>query len=167
MVKGTVFLSDKPCASPSPSAPSFGHIGPSRTSNVAPPSYVPPMSKQQAYVKYLGAGCTSLNDALRTAAVRGVGGNELRDLRQEYANKCMLEDLTARSKELGTVLGDQVQRYKSEASARDEAQRHATQCSGMLDVLRTKRSRVAGMDDDEKAALRSLEASYNERCLNH
>jgi hypothetical protein len=63
-----------------------------------------------------------------------------------------------------------VQRQKlaqrdSAANERAQAQQRTDQCAGMRDVIALKRSRERQLNDTEVVALRSLESTYNTRCL--
>ena len=162
---GTYF-SDRPCAAGAPAK--LGAIGPVR----APaPAYSPPLPgapRAQEHVRYLGAECASINEAIRTGPSRGVRYDVVYALQDEYRQKCGLEDQDARRQ----ARDDEVKQLQTQVAQRDsaKAQRRQTeaqsaQCLGMRDVISLKRRRESQLNAKEVEALRDLERSYNERCL--
>ncbi len=165
---GTIYYSDRPCSGPPPSK--LGAYAGSSRQGTLPPGYggLPRAGKPQEHVKYLSAECADISEAIRTAPTRGVRGEVVSGLREEYQQKCALQDEEAR-RQHGQAERERSDRQRAErdslALQRDEARRQGEQCKGMRDVIALKRSREASLNDTEVAALRSLEASYNARCL--
>ena len=163
---GTYF-SDRPCASIG-TPTRLGAIGPARS---VPDPYSPPLPgapRAQEHVKYLSAECASINEAIRTGPSRGVRGNVLNSLQNEYRQKCELEDQDARKqvrdderRQLQTKLAQR----ESAKAQRQQSEIRSAQCLGMRDVISLKRKRENELNDKEVSALRDLERSYNERCL--
>jgi hypothetical protein len=129
---------------------------------------LPRAGKMQDHVKYLSPQCASISEAIRTAPSRGVRGDAIAGLHEEYRHKCGVEDQEAR-KQHSQDMADEYRRQRAErqavASGRKEAQVRSDQCIGMRDVIATKRAREATLNPTEVEALRSLERSYNERCI--
>lgn len=163
----TTYLSDRPCASNSSNK--FGGYGGSRAGSGT--SYFPPTPgapKAQAHVKYLGAECGSINEAIRTGPSRGVRRDVIDALQQEYREKCSLEDQDARKQ----AQEDSAQVVQARLTERDnlknqkrQAEVRSAQCLGMKDVIGLKRKRESQLNETEVQALRNLEQAYNQRCL--
>lgn len=160
------YYSDRPCAALGTPG-KLGSIGPSR----ADPPYSPPLPgapKAQEHVKYLGAGCASISEAIRTGPSRGVRRDVIDSLQEEYRLKCALEDQEARKQardEQGQAFKAQVAERDSARAQRKQAEIRSAQCLGMRDVIALKRKREGQLNDKEVAALRDLESTYNERCI--
>lgn len=164
----STYFSDRPC--PGMAAPRITVYGQGRGAAAAP-YYAPtvaPSAKMQEHVKYLSPQCASISEAIRTAPSRGVRGNTIADLQDEYRQKCQLEDQEAR-KQLGQAVADERRQQQAQrdvvAMDRKQNQVRADQCTGMRDVITTKRAREGTLKDSEVAALRSLEQTFNERCI--
>ncbi|HEX5685474.1 MAG TPA: hypothetical protein VFY73_15745 [Ideonella sp.] len=117
--------------------------------------------------RHLSPRCASLNDAMRSAAQQG-NYNTMRDLRQEFTRKCADEaqaavQTTYRERENEREQQQEQRRQAEQAQAQSRAT--AQQCDGMRDVIQSKRKRETTLNPTEVAALRQLEASFNERCL--
>lgn len=117
--------------------------------------------------RYLSPECARLNDGMRSAAKQG-NYNTVMDLRREFARKCADEVSDAygqrQQDQMRQIEQRQDQKREQEAAqARTRAQ--GEQCLGMRDVIQSRRKREATLNPSEVAALRQLEASYNERCL--
>lgn len=163
----TTYLSDRPC--PSGSSNKFGGYTGGRSSTSAP--YFPPTPgapKAQEHVKYLGAGCASINEAIRTGPSRGVRHDGVQALQEEYREKCSIEDQDARRQ----AQEDSAQQVKAKVAERDglksqkqQAEVRSAQCLGMRDVIALKRKRESQLNETEVQALRNLEQAYNQRCL--
>ena len=128
------------------------------------------MYKRQAqgHVKYLSPACADISEAIRTAPARGVRGDVVTGLHEEYREKCSLEDQDARRQlrqDEQMQQSEKVAQRDSIANERAQAQQRADQCAGMRDVIALKRSREKQLNETEVAALRSLEGNYNSRCL--
>lgn len=163
-----IYYSDRPCSGPPPAK--MGAYGDGSRQAALPPgsSYTPRPGKPQEHVKYLSAECSDIAEAIRTAPARGVRGDVVSGLREEYQQKCTLQDEEARRQQHQDER-DRSNRLRSEretlALQRDASRRQAEQCNGMRDVIALKRSREKSLNETEVAALRALESSYNGRCL--
>jgi hypothetical protein len=122
----------------------------------------------QEHVKYLGSGCASISEAIRTAPARGVRGDVISGLQEEYHQKCSIEDQDARN-QLRQEKSLQVQAGLAQRDGaineRKQAKVKSEQCAGMRDVIALKRKREKELNEKEVAALRDLERAYNDRCL--
>jgi hypothetical protein len=126
------------------------------------------VAKVEDHVKYLGSGCASISEAIRTGPNRGVRMDVIQGLRDEYRQKCSIEDQEARSRASQDSTAEQASKLAQRDAARSQQQQarvQADQCAGMRDVISTKRQRERELNPTEVAALRSLESSYNERCV--
>lgn len=163
---GTYF-SDRPCAPATGSK--MGGYGPLQPSTSAGyPSRVPPVAKVEDHVKYLSAGCASISEAIRTGPNRGVRMDVIQGLREEYRRKCLVEDQEARINARRDATAEEASMLAQRDAARnerDQTRMKADQCAGMRDVISTKRKRERELNATEVAALRTLENSYNERCV--
>lgn len=163
-----IYYSDRPCAGAPPSK--MGAYGDGSRQATLPPgsSYLPRAGKPQEHVKYLSAECADIAEAIRTAPARGVRGDVVSGLREEYQQKCTLQDEEARRQHRQDER-DRNNQLRAERDSltlkRDETRRQAEQCNGMRDVIALKRSREKSLNETEVAALRALEGSYNSRCL--
>lgn len=165
---GNVYYSDRPCAGPP--ATKMGAYGNTRSDMTAPSLRNVPsrLEKPQEHLKYLSPACADIAEAIRTAPARGVRGDVINGLREEYREKCSVQDEEARrqhQQDLAARSGQQRAEREALALQREQAQKQAAQCSGMRDVIALKRSREASLNETEIAALRALESSYNGRCL--
>ncbi len=163
---GTYF-SDRPC---SPSTGSkIGGYGPLQPSTSAGyPSRVPPVARVEDHVKYLSAGCASISEAIRTGPNRGVRLDVIQGLREEYRRKCLVEDQEARTNARRDATAEEASmlaQRDADRNKREQTRVKADQCAGMRDVISTKRKRERELNATEVAALRSLESSYNDRCV--
>ena len=120
-------------------------------------------------MKYLSPACADISEAIRTAPARGVRGDVVARLHEEYRDKCSFEDQDARRQQRQDARQERrARRLAQRDSAADEraqAQQRADQCNGMRDVIALKRSRESQLNETEVAALRSLENTYNSRCI--
>jgi hypothetical protein len=164
---GTAYLSARPCAAAAKSE--IRSYGPARsaagTRYSAPVSGVP---KAEEHLKYLGSGCASISEAIRTGPARGVRGDVIGALNAEYSQKCSLEDQSARKQLQEDRSQEQRQALGQREGATTERQRvrlKLEQCTGMREVLVLKRRRESDLNVKEVEALRGLEKAYNERCV--
>lgn len=163
----TTYLSDRPCSSGS--ANKLGGYGGSRASSGYPHfAPTPGAPKAQEHVKYLGAACASINEAIRTGPSRGVRHDGVSALQEKYREKCSIEDQDARKQ----AQDDSAQKVQARVAERDslksqkqQAEVRSAQCLGMRDVIGLKRKRESQLNETEVQALRSLEQAYNQRCL--
>lgn len=164
---GALYYSDRPCSGGA--APKMGAFGDARAQNAVPVLRTPPRpGKPDEHIKYLNPACADIAEAIRTAPARGVRSDVVSGLRDEYREKCSLQDEEARrqhQQDVQAKYGQQRAEREALAQQREQAQKQAAQCNGMRDVIALKRSREASLNETEIAALRSLEASYNGRCL--
>lgn len=163
---GTYF-SDRPC--PAATGGQMGGYGPLNPYATTPyPTRLPPVAKAEDHVKYLSSGCASISEAIRTGPNRGVRMDVIQGLRDEYRRKCSIEDQDARNSARQDATAEHASKLAQRDAARTEqqlARMKADQCAGMRDVIATKRQRERQLNATEVAALRSLESSYNERCV--
>lgn len=163
----STYFSDRPC--PTATTPQIGGYGPLRPSVSSPyPTRLPPVAKAEDHVKYLSSGCASISEAIRTGPNRGVRMDVIQGLREEYRQKCSIEDQDARNSARQDATAEQASKLAQRDAARSQQQQaraQADQCAGMRDVISTKRQRERELNPTEVAALRALEHSYNERCL--
>jgi len=164
---GATYLSDRPCAvAPKTQLGGYGPVAPAPYLPYSP--QVADAPKAQEHVKYLGSACASISEAIRTGPTRGVRGDVIRGLQEEYNQKCSIEDQDARrqaqqdrAQELQVKLADR----DSAAHDRQQAKARVDHCAGMRDVIALKRKREPELNPTEVQALRELERAYNERCL--
>lgn len=167
VIGGRVHLSDRPCATGNASP--MGYYGPAQNPRYERrPAPLPSAAKAPDHLKYLGAECASISEAIRTGPSRGVRGDVIGALHEEYREKCSAEDSDAR-RQLGDERRQQMQERVAQREAaqsqRQEAEARSAQCLGMRDVLTLKRKRAGELNATELAALRDLERSFNERCI--
>ncbi|HPG78238.1 MAG TPA: hypothetical protein PK756_06190 [Piscinibacter sp.] len=164
----SIYYSDRPCGqAPAGKLGAFGGNSRSAPSAAYAPQ-LPRAGKAQGHVKYLSPACADISEAIRTAPARGVRGDVVTGLHEEYREKCSLEDQDARRQlrqDEQMQQSEKVAQRDSIANERAQAQQRADQCAGMRDVIALKRSREKQLNETEVAALRSLEGNYNSRCL--
>ena len=164
---GSIYYSDRPCAG-APAA-KMGAYGDARVQTAVPMLRTPPRpGKPEEHLKYLSPACADIAEAIRTAPARGVRSDVVGGLREEYREKCSMQDEEARrqhQQDQAAKRGQQRAEREALALQREQAQKQAAQCNGMRDVIALKRSREASLNETEIAALRALEGSYNSRCL--
>jgi hypothetical protein len=147
----------------------MGAYGGSRAA--AGTQYFPPTPgapKAQEHIKYLGAECASINEAIRTGPSRGVRHEAVRALQEEYREKCNIEDQDARKQaqeESAQKIQARLAERDSVKSQKQQAEARSAQCLGMRDVIGLKRKRESQLNETEVQALRNLEQAYNQRCL--
>ncbi|MGH8797804.1 MAG: hypothetical protein ACREXI_12165 [Caldimonas sp.] len=164
---GSSYFSDRPCTTSANAR--LGMYGPARSAVPMPNgAQAPAAPKAQEHVKYLTSDCASISEAIRTGPSRGVRGDVIRELHDEYNQKCNLEDQDARK---------QLQQEKSQqqalklaqrdgaANERQQAQARLEWCAGLRDVIALKRKRESTLNATEVGSLRDLEQTYNHRCL--
>jgi hypothetical protein len=164
---GSTYLSDRPC--PVLPKTQLGGYGPLTSGTYVPYSApLPDAPRAQDYVKYLGSACASISEAIRTGPTRGVRGDVIRGLQEEYSQKCSVEDQDARRH----AQQDKAQDLQGKLAERDNGVRERQQvkarldyCNGMKDVIGLKRKRESSLNPTEVEALRNLEKAYNIRCI--
>jgi len=124
--------------------------------------------KAEEHLQYLGSGCASISEAIRTGPSRGLRGDVLRDLHEEYRLKCSLDDQEARNR-VQRVRGEQRQSQlaQRERTQAEQQQAHALKerCNAMQDTIALRRKRETGLNPKEVDALRGLEVTFNQVCL--
>lgn len=170
---GAAYYSDRPCAGTG--APASGQG--TKLSGYGPATRPMPASagrtgggpqKTEAHVNYLRPECASISEAIRTGPSRGVKYDVLRDLQEEYREKCDDDDQAARRRvqeDRQRLQQAELNRQQVMLQARNEARLRDDQCANMRDVIGVKRRREAELNEKEVAALRSLEKTYNDGCL--
>jgi hypothetical protein len=150
--------SDRPCSTATDAKlGGYGPLGATPTSPYA--IRVAPVAKAEDHVKYLGSGCASISEAIRTGPNRGVRMDVIQGLREEYRQKCAIEDQDARSRARQDATAEQATKLAQRdvaQSQQQQAKAKADQCAGMRDVIATKRLRERDLNATEVAALRSL-----------
>lgn len=161
---GRVYYSDRPCNGDT----KLQMYGPARTYPERYSPSTPGVPKAQEHVKYLSPACASISEAIRTGPARGVRGDVIQGLHEEYREKCSIEDQEARAQsrqERNNQQQTQVAQRENTAAERQQARERADRCNGMRDVISLKRKRESELNPREVEALRSLEKTYNEVCL--
>ncbi len=155
---GVAYLSDRPC-----SQSRAVYYGPTERP-VSP--HIPGIGEAPAQAKYMSPRCSSLNDALRTAAVRGLRSETVAEMRKNYRLECGEDESEAAGK-LSEERKEKGLQRKAERSASKQEQDRAAlqeqQCAESKRILVTKRSRT-DLTEGEKAELRRFEANYRGRC---
>lgn len=139
-------------------SPGYDYGGPSSSSS---------MGKASELLPYLSSACAQLSEAIRTGSARGVHQETLSQLREEYREKCALEDAEARRR-VGEDKSANIesQRREREGVKQEKAvsQREKAQCDELLRILAGKRKRRAEMIPGELSDLARSEAAYQGRC---
>jgi hypothetical protein len=157
------YFSDRPCNGET----KLQQYGPVTTNPRYTPS-TPGAPKAQPHVKYLNSGCASISEAIRTGPARGVRGDVIQGLHEEYRQKCALDDQDARAQaqqDLSAQRQTQIAQRDVNVADKQLAKERADRCNGMRDVISLKRRREAELNVKEVEALRSLEKTYNEVCI--
>ncbi|MEO7640083.1 MAG: hypothetical protein ABIU07_01595 [Ramlibacter sp.] len=160
---GRTYESASPC--PSTTAPTY--YGPAPVEQRR--SYTPPAPKIEdapPQMKYLGARCSSLNDALRTAPARGLKHETIATMRKTYDDECRDEEMEARDSLSKDKYAKVKQRKEDEVENRKTQDRSALQtqqCGESKRILNTKRART-DLTDGEKADLQRFEENFKSRC---
>lgn len=169
---GRTYYSDRPCNGNTKlqmygPAPTY----PERRAERHADRYSPSTSaipRTQEHVQYLSPACASISEAIRTGPARGVRGDVIRGLHDEYRDKCSVEDQDARAQvqqQLHNQRQNQLAQREMSAAEKQQARERAERCGGMRDVIGLKRKREAELNPKEVEALRNLEKTYNEVCL--
>jgi hypothetical protein len=156
---GRSYTSSQPCK------PGMVYYAPLPEKPVAP-TYIPKSGDAPDHLKYMDPRCASLNDAIRTARVRGLKGDVISDMRKEYNRECRESEMEA-SRKLSQEKGD---KRKAAESDRKVAEREASwtraqqeMCGELKRVLRIKRARTDLSEGEQRDLQRSQEA-YQHRC---
>lgn len=174
---GSSYYSDRPCMTSAPKVDKFGSLGPVTETSSSSSSYrdsssryyrEPSQERAPEYQKHLSGTCASMLDAIRTAPSRGLKYDVIRDLRNEYEQKCYEEDRMARRKQYEESGEDSRQKagsYVAADKAKQELARLQTQCNAMRDLLASKRRQLDTMKPGDRANFDTLEKSFNDRCI--
>lgn len=166
----STYVSDRPCTAGAGSTlgsvgptPAYGSQGPaqSQAGSYPRPSQVP------EHTQYLSSACADISEAIRTGPSRGVRGDVLSGLHQEYRQKCADEDQAARQRvyeEQRRQRDDKRSAQATERQQQQQARLTQEQCSEMLRILAGKRQHAATMNEGERGDLQRFEANYAERC---
>ncbi len=128
----------------------------------APPS----IGEAPAQLKYMSPRCSSLNDALRTAAARGLTYDTVSRMRKDYQSECAEDESEARgrlSDEMRDKSSQKREARLNEARERDRGALRLEQCGESKRILVTKRART-DLTEGEKAELQRFETNYKARC---
>lgn len=172
---GTVQYSDRPCGQGSstaaPAAPTVGGAGPARYQPQPRPSSQTSTLVPRApeYAAYLPPDCAQLEEASRTGYQRGLRGDTLRGVQNDFETRCD----TQRQRAQERVSDDRRERERQyrasrqeERNAEDARSKTAQQCEQMRSVIADRRASLATMDARQKELLHTLQDSYNRSCLN-
>ncbi|MFO1327451.1 MAG: hypothetical protein U1F56_08830 [Rubrivivax sp.] len=163
------YASDRACAIAGGTR--LGSIGPADSDEA--PARPPPSSVERApeYLGHMSADCAGLNDAIRTAAARGLSEATRHELRADYQRRCSADEALARQRwELEQQRTLQRREQQRVAVVRQvereqaEQQRAVLQCSEMRRIVAGKQSRMATLSPGELGDLRRFEALVAERC---
>jgi hypothetical protein len=116
---------------------------------------------------YLSPGCAELKDAMRTGPSRGVHGDVLSQLQREYRTKCGDEESLAYQRlrdEQSNQRGAAVQARQALVAQKQLSAQELARCDELLRILASKRKRVDGMSEGEKADLQRSEEAFQTRC---
>jgi hypothetical protein len=130
---------------------------------VAPP---PKVGQAPDHLLYLTPRCAALNDAIRTAAARGLNNDTSNQLRAEYNRECAENERDARSRVSMERREQRKQLEGAQAQAKQQQERTALeqqQCGEFKRVLYAKRTRT-DLTDGEKSDLKRVEENYHKRC---
>lgn len=171
---GQVYYSDRPCGGSSDGAngsTKLGTAGPvdSGQTQSRSYSYTPSIPKPPEHAKYLTGQCAQMEEAIRTAPVRGIQGATLRSLYEDYRTRCELqvrdaqEKLSAERREQDRARTEQ---RRAAAAQLADSQRLDNQCANMRAVIADKRANLASLNDRQRELLQTMQDNYNRSCLN-
>lgn len=130
-------------------------------------SSLPGIEAPPAYYAKLSAHCQSLNDAMRTARIRGIGSDAMRGVQAEWAQNCAADESIARRE----AQNESDQLYRQKAAMRQAAdeeklrpERERVICQEMAVALANK-ERKAQNNPGEQADLQRFREGYNSRCV--
>lgn len=160
------YLSDRPCSGSGPAPVSIRSL-PAPAAPAPRFSTVPSIGTAPDHLQYLGSECAQMNDALRTAPARGVGGLTLSQLRTNYSKRCGDEEQQARnrlSQDEARARNDRKAQQVAQQTEQQNVVRTREQCSEMLRILHGKRQRLATMSPGEASDHERFESNYKSRC---
>jgi len=159
-VNGRTVISTQPCV-----RSGIVYYGPAATKSAYEPP-LPPSRPAPNHLQYLNPRCASLNDALRTAATRGLKYDTVNQMQREYTELCAENEREAYS-QLSQDRKDNKKKLadNKEAEKIDQERSLVQQqlCGESKRVLYTKRARK-DLTDGEKADLQRFEDNYYKRC---
>lgn len=165
----STYVSDRPCTTGA--GASLGTIGPQGGNNntYQQPSstYVQRAPKTAEHVGYLSSACADIAEAIRTGPSRGVRGDVISGLHEEYRQKCADDDAAARQRLAEDRRNERDARRSVQTAAQQQQQQTriaSEQCNELLRILGAKRRQTATMNDGERADLQRSETNYAERC---
>ena len=141
---------------------------------IAPPAPAPaPSYRQQTtapppdFLPLLSARCSSMNDAVRTSAARGLGYQASQELRRNYQHECGAEENLARQQmyrngQNQAKADNDARRSAVNAEVRSEAERD--QCRESMRIIVAKRART-NLTEPERAELQRFEDNIRARCV--
>ncbi len=159
-VDGRTVISTQPCV-----RSGIVYYGPAPTK----PTYeapIPPSRPAPNHLQYLNARCASLNDAVRTAATRGLKYDAINQLQRDYSEQCAENEREAYSqisqerKDSKKKLAETIEVEKME---QERSLVRQQQCGESKRILYNKRARK-DLTDGEKADLQRFEDNYYKRC---
>ena len=114
----------------------------------------------------MSARCSSLHDAIRTAAVRGLRSDAIEDTRKAYQTECAAEEGEAQS-QLANEHREKTTAKNEVKSASNMSRRQALekeqQCGESKRILFAMRART-DLNEGEKAELKRFTENYLARC---
>jgi hypothetical protein len=163
----STYLSDRPCTTGAGST--LGTIGgaPANTYQQPSATYVQRPPKTAEHVGYLSSACADIAEAIRTGPSRGVRGDVISGLYEEYRQKCSEDDAAARQRLSEDRRNERDAKRSVQTAAQQQQQQTriaSDQCNELLRILATKRRQTATMSDGERADLQRSETNYTERC---
>lgn len=164
----STYVSDRPCTTGA--ASSFGTIGPqggNGTYQQPSSTYVQRAPKTAEHVGYLSSACADIAEAIRTGPSRGVRGDVISGLHEEYRQKCADDDAAARQRLAEDKRNERDAKRSVQTAAQQQQQQTriaSEQCNELLRILAAKRRQTATMNDGERADLQRSETNYAERC---
>lgn len=171
---GQVYYSDRPCAGASDGANGSTKLGTAGPVDVGQAqgrsySYTPTIPKPPEHVKYLSGQCAQMEEAIRTAPVRGIRGDTLRSLYEDYRTRCEFQVRDAQEKlyaERREQDRARIEQRQAAAAQVAENQRLDNQCANMRAVIADKRANLASLNDRQRELLQTMQDNYNRTCLN-
>lgn len=159
---GSTTISDRPCNGSASSVVAYGPTQQQSTS-----SSIPKAPEAPDHLKYLGARCASMNDAIRTGPTRGLTYQTMADLQKNYRKECADEESQAYSRLSEDRRNSQTAKNESQRQANAEKQQAALkqqQCDESKRIIYNKSVRT-DLTEGERAELARFKENYQARCL--
>lgn len=118
------------------------------------------------YLKYMSPHCASLNDAIRTAAIRGLRYDTQNEMRRNYRLECTEDENEARAQFYRDQRDQRQQKLaerKTQEKAQTQARLESQECAEGRRILFNKKKRT-DLTEGEKADLQRFEESFRRRC---